>query len=167
MRKIPPWRRPRSLIRKKIMRRRSSYMRESWRAMASLPPFIIIWEIPIIRRVRSLRLYWTTNVVFCWIRVIAMLASIYRWPVRRPSIRLSRLVISSWSNGLRAWRTSVPQTLGRRQVSCASCCLSVAWSCSFSLVGYAWRRSVSIWVSYLLSWLFLPIYSPATRRMRW
>ena len=47
-------------------------------------------------------------------------------PVRRPSIRLSRLVISSWSNGLRAWRTSVPQTLGRRQVSCASCCLSVA-----------------------------------------
>ena len=44
----------------------------------------------------------------------------------RPSIRLSRLVISSWSNGLRAWRTSVPQTLGRRQVSCASCCLSVA-----------------------------------------
>lgn len=32
----------------------------------------------------------------------------------------------SWSNGLRAWRTSVPQTLGRRLVSCASCCLSVA-----------------------------------------
>ena len=47
-------------------------------------------------------------------------------PGDRPSIRLSRLVISSWSNGLRAWRTSVPQTLGRRQVSCASCCLSVA-----------------------------------------
>ena len=68
----------------------------------------------------------TTNVVFCWIRVIAMLASIYRWPVRRRSIRLSRLVISSWSNGLRAWRISDPQTLGRRQVSCASCCLSVA-----------------------------------------
>ena len=47
-------------------------------------------------------------------------------PVRRRSIRLSRLVISSWSNGLRAWRISDPQTLGRRQVSCASCCLSVA-----------------------------------------
>ena len=40
--------------------------------------------------------------------------------------KIEPLVISSWSNGLRAWRISVPQTLGRRQVSCASCCLSVA-----------------------------------------
>ena len=52
-------------------------------------------------------------------------AAVY-YNLGRRSIRLSRLVIFSWSNGLRAWRTSVPQTLGRRQVSCASCCLSVA-----------------------------------------